>query len=53
MALVLINSLRLLKGIGMLIKIAKECIVRGACLAAGVALIGVLAVAPYIFKQNE
>ena len=53
MALARTNSLRLLIGIGMLIKIAKECVIRGACLAAGVALIGVLAVAPYIFKQNE
>jgi hypothetical protein len=37
----------------MLIKIAKECVVRGACLAAGVVLVGVLTIAPYIFKQNK
>ena len=40
-------------GIGMLIKIAKECVVRSACLAAGVALIGVVFIAPYIIGRNK
>ena len=37
----------------MLVKITKECVVRGVCLIAGVALIGVIIVAPYFVGQGK
>ena len=37
----------------MLIKLAKECVIRGACLVAGVALVGAVLVAPYIVGNGK
>ncbi len=37
----------------MLIKIARECVIRGVCVIAGVALVGAVFVAPYFIRQNK
>jgi hypothetical protein len=37
----------------MLAKITKECVVRGACLIVGVALIGAVIVAPYFVGRGK
>ena len=37
----------------MLFNLAKECVIRGACLAAGVALVGAFLIAPYIVGNGK
>lgn len=37
----------------MLFKVARECVIRGVCAVAGVALLGAVIIAPYLVRQNK